>query len=44
MLTAGCIAVVPPHTPHSVRPIGTVRVVIADYPLRPNLPGQARSE
>ncbi|HWF15388.1 MAG TPA: cupin domain-containing protein [Acidimicrobiales bacterium] len=44
VLTAGCIAVVPPQTPHSVRPVGAVRVVIADYPLRPNLPGQSRAE
>jgi mannose-6-phosphate isomerase-like protein (cupin superfamily) len=39
VLDAGCIAVVPPHTPHSVRPISACRAIIADYPLRPNLPG-----
>ena len=38
VLTAGCVAV-PPETPHSVRPLGACRVVIADYPRRPNLPG-----
>ncbi len=41
VLTAGCVAVVPPETPHSVRPIGSVQAIIADYPLRPNLPGVA---
>ena len=30
---------VPPHTPHSVRPLSASRAIIADYPLRPNLPG-----
>jgi len=39
VLTAGCVAVVPPGTPHSVRPLGPCRAVIADHPLRPNLPG-----
>jgi len=39
VLGAGCIAVIPPHTPHSVRPISVCRAIIADYPLRPNLPG-----
>ena len=39
VLSAGCIAVVPPETPHSVRPLGGCRVVIADYPLRTSLPG-----
>jgi mannose-6-phosphate isomerase-like protein (cupin superfamily) len=43
VLTAGCVAVVPPETPHSVRPIGAARAIIADYPLRPNLPGVAPS-
>src|SRR5438309_10214627 len=38
-LTAGSAAVVPPNTPHSVRPIAQCRVVIADYPLRSQLPG-----
>ena len=31
--------VVPPHTPHSVRPLSACRAIIADYPLRPDLPG-----
>ena len=44
VLTAGCVAVVPPETPHSVRPLAPTRVIIADYPLRPNLPGQTHSE
>src|ERR1700688_1712790 len=43
VLTAGCIAVVPPDTPHSVRPLSACRAIIADYPLRPNLPGLSRS-
>jgi mannose-6-phosphate isomerase-like protein (cupin superfamily) len=38
-LTAGCAAVVPPETPHAVRPVADCRVVIADFPLRPSLPG-----
>jgi mannose-6-phosphate isomerase-like protein (cupin superfamily) len=44
VLTAGCVAVVPPETPHSVRPLAAARVVIADYPLRPKLPGQTPFE
>ncbi len=39
VLTAGCVAVVPPDTPHAVRPLGACRAIIADYPLRPSLPG-----
>jgi mannose-6-phosphate isomerase-like protein (cupin superfamily) len=39
VLDAGCIAVVPPHSLHSVRPLSACRAVIADFPLRPNLPG-----
>ncbi len=42
-LDAGCVAVVPPDTPHSVRPLSACRAIIADYPLRPNLPGQSNS-
>ena len=38
-LAAGSVAIVPPETPHSVRPLGACRAVIADYPLRPNFPG-----
>jgi mannose-6-phosphate isomerase-like protein (cupin superfamily) len=41
-LTAGSVAIVPPETPHSVRPLGPCRAIIADYPLRPNLPGLSR--
>jgi mannose-6-phosphate isomerase-like protein (cupin superfamily) len=36
---AGSAIIVPPETPHSVRPLGACRAIIADYPLRPNLPG-----
>jgi mannose-6-phosphate isomerase-like protein (cupin superfamily) len=39
VLTGGCVAVVPPNTPHSVRPLGACRAIIADYPLRTSLPG-----
>jgi mannose-6-phosphate isomerase-like protein (cupin superfamily) len=38
-LTAGSVAIVPPETPHSVRPLGPCSAIIADYPLRPTLPG-----
>ncbi len=41
VLGAGWVAVVPPDTPHSVRPLSAWRAIIADYPLRPNLPGQS---
>ncbi len=41
---AGSAVVVPPLTPHSVTPSGFCRAVIADYPLRPNLPGVDRQE
>ncbi len=37
VLTAGRVAVVP----HAVRPLGACRAIIADYPLRPSLPGPA---
>ena len=35
----GGVAVVPPNTPHSVRALTHARAVIADYPLRPQIPG-----
>jgi mannose-6-phosphate isomerase-like protein (cupin superfamily) len=38
-LAAGSAAIVPPQTPHSVRPLGPCQAIIADYPVRPNLPG-----
>lgn len=38
-LVAGTAAVVPPNTPHSVRITGPAEIVVADYPLRHNLPG-----
>jgi mannose-6-phosphate isomerase-like protein (cupin superfamily) len=40
-LGAGAAAIVPPDTPHSVRPIGACRAIIADFPLRLQLPGLA---
>jgi mannose-6-phosphate isomerase-like protein (cupin superfamily) len=43
VLGAGCVGVVPPDTPHSVRPLSACRAIIADYPRRPNLPGQPNS-
>ena len=43
VLGAGCVAVVPPDTAHSVRPLGACRAIIADYPLRPYLPGMSSS-
>ena len=42
-MRAGTAAIVPPHTLHSVRPIGPCRAVIVDYPLRTSLPGLNRS-
>jgi mannose-6-phosphate isomerase-like protein (cupin superfamily) len=43
VLGPGCIAVVPPDTPHSVRPLVACRAIIADHPVRPDLPGQSRA-
>ncbi len=40
VLHGGDVAVVPPDTPHSVRPLTACRVVIADHPRRTSLPGQ----
>ncbi len=40
VLGAGCVAVVSPDTPHSVRPLCASRAIIADDPLRPNPPGR----
>jgi mannose-6-phosphate isomerase-like protein (cupin superfamily) len=42
-LGPGCVAVVPPDTPHSVRPQSACRAIIADYPLRSDLPGVGRT-
>ncbi len=39
VLSAGSVAIVPPETLHSARPIGDCQVIVADYPLRPTLPG-----
>jgi mannose-6-phosphate isomerase-like protein (cupin superfamily) len=41
VLGPGCVAVVPPQTPHSVRPLTACRAIIADHPRRSNLPGLA---
>jgi mannose-6-phosphate isomerase-like protein (cupin superfamily) len=38
----GGVVVVPGNAPHSVRPIGAARVVVADYPLRERIPGVGR--
>jgi mannose-6-phosphate isomerase-like protein (cupin superfamily) len=38
-LRDGDAVVVPSDTPHAARPRGAARVIVADYPLRPNLPG-----
>jgi mannose-6-phosphate isomerase-like protein (cupin superfamily) len=38
-LGPGSVAIVPPDTPHSVKPKTACRAVIADYPLRLQLPG-----
>ena len=40
VLGRGCVAVVPPDTAPSVRPLGAI---IADFPLRPSLPGLSSS-
>ena len=42
-LQAGDAVVVPPDTPHQVRVVGACRAVIADFPLRPDLPGVERA-
>jgi mannose-6-phosphate isomerase-like protein (cupin superfamily) len=38
-LGPGTAAIVPPHTRHSARPAGACRVIVADYPVRDQLPG-----
>ena len=38
-LGPGAVAVVPPNTRHSVRVLTAARAIIADYPLRLQLPG-----
>lgn len=38
-LGQGAAAVVPPNTAHEVKVVGACRVVIADYPVRDQLPG-----
>ena len=39
----GDAAVVPANTPHHARPLTASSAVIADYPLRPEIPGQAHN-
>jgi mannose-6-phosphate isomerase-like protein (cupin superfamily) len=38
-LVAGMAAVIPPHTSHSAKVRGPCRVIVADFPLRLELPG-----
>jgi mannose-6-phosphate isomerase-like protein (cupin superfamily) len=38
----GMAAVVPPNTPHAVRPLGAARAIVVDHPVRHDLPGVAR--
>lgn len=38
-MIAGTAAVVPPNTPHSARITGSAEVVVADFPVRHDLPG-----
>jgi quercetin dioxygenase-like cupin family protein len=38
-LRPGNAAIVPPNAPHSVRPAGTCRAIVTDYPIRHHLPG-----
>ncbi len=39
---SGCAVVVPPNTPHSARPLGRCRAIVADWPVRTALPGVKR--
>ena len=41
VVAAGSAVIVPPHTPHSVRPLGACRAIVADWPMRTSLPGVA---
>ena len=43
-LGPGDAAVIPPDTPHRVKVLGACRAVIADFPLRPDLPGVGHVE
>lgn len=38
-LSAGSAVVIPANTPHAAKPRGACRVVVADYPVRDQLPG-----
>lgn len=38
-LRPGMAAIVPSNAHHSARVLGPCRALVADYPLRPNLPG-----
>ena len=39
-LGPGSAAVVPPNTPHSAVAVGACRVIVTDYPVRDQLPGE----
>jgi quercetin dioxygenase-like cupin family protein len=41
-LGSGDVAVIPPHTPHSVRAKTTCRAIVTDFPVRQQLPGVAQ--
>jgi mannose-6-phosphate isomerase-like protein (cupin superfamily) len=38
-LGPGCVAVVPPNTRHSAQALSACRAIVADYPVRLQLPG-----
>ena len=35
----GCVAVIPPDTPHSVKAISDVRAIVVDHPRRDSIGG-----
>ena len=39
ILQPGSAAVIPPNVRHSARPLGRCRAIVADYPVRTELPG-----
>ncbi|HEY3797373.1 MAG TPA: cupin domain-containing protein [Caulobacteraceae bacterium] len=41
---AGMVAIVPPHTRHSVRALTDGKAIIVDWPLRPDAAGAVASE
>ncbi len=38
-LGPGDVAIIPPNTPHSARPVGACRAIVVDHPVRRQLPG-----